>query len=49
MGLNSRVWWIPRPGTEIFFVVNQGWEVDRETFAPTDSQVTLKVGTTFRF
>jgi hypothetical protein len=48
MGLNSRLWWIPEPGTELFLVLNQGWEWDTVDFSPEDTQVTLKVGTTIR-
>jgi len=48
LGLNSRVWWIPRPETELFLVLNQGWEVDSGAFSPLESQVTLKIGYTLR-
>ena len=49
LGLNSRLWWIPRAGTEAFLVVNQGWDWDAAGFAPDDAEVTLKLGTTLRF
>ncbi|MEW6073257.1 MAG: hypothetical protein AB1726_11795 [Planctomycetota bacterium] len=49
LGLNSRLWWIPRPGHEVFFVLNRGWTADSEGIAPGDQQVILKVGTSFRF
>jgi len=49
LGLNSRIWWIPKPGTELFLVLNQGWTADARGFAPEDRQTILKVGTTFRF
>ena len=49
MGLNSRLWWIPKPQAEFFLVFNQGWRVDADTFSPESSQVTFKVGYTLRF
>ena len=49
LGLNSRLWWIPRAGQEVFLVVNQGWDADYARIAPGDGQVILKVGTTLRF
>lgn len=49
LGLNSRLWWIPKPGTEYFLVVNQGWNWDTSSFTPETTQVTFKVGTTIRF
>ena len=49
LGLNSRLWWIIQPGREVFLVLNQGWFRDSSRFAPTDTQLTLKVGYTLRF
>jgi len=49
LGLNSRLWWIPKPGREVFLVVNQSWEADSRGIAPGDGQIILKIGTTFRF
>ncbi|MCE9595155.1 MAG: carbohydrate binding family 9 domain-containing protein [Planctomycetes bacterium] len=50
LGLNSRLWWILRPGSEFFFVVNQGWDADPDwRFAPRSTQVAFKVGYTLRF
>ena len=48
IGLNSRLWWIPRPGTELFLVVNQGWEAHADHIVGEDRAVSVKVGTTFR-
>ena len=49
LGLNSRLWWIPTPGTEFFLVFNQGWRTDfDDRFAPEQSQLTFKLGYTFR-
>ena len=49
MGLNSRLWWILEPGREFFFVINQAWTANAQTFAPGDTQVSAKLGYTFRF
>ena len=48
LGLNSRLWWILRPGSEAFLVLNQGWDADGGLH-PTIGQWTFKLGTTFRF
>ncbi|HGY92191.1 MAG TPA: hypothetical protein ENK43_13560 [Planctomycetes bacterium] len=49
VGINSRFRWIIEPGREVFFVVNQGFEVTRSRFESTSTAVTVKVGWTFRF
>lgn len=50
MGFNSRVRWEVTPGDEVYFVVNQGYDVeDGHRFHSTESSLTLKVGMTFRF
>jgi hypothetical protein len=49
VGLNSRIRWTYRPGSDVFFVVNQGWDYDEGRFHRLASEVTLKVGATFRF
>lgn len=50
MGINSRVRWELEPGREVFFVVNQGYDVeDGHRFHSTTSSLTVKVGLTFRF
>jgi hypothetical protein len=49
VGLNSRIRWTYRPGSDVFFVVNQGWDYDDARFHRVASEITLKVGTTFRF
>ncbi|GHF23023.1 hypothetical protein GCM10017044_16790 [Kordiimonas sediminis] len=50
-GVNSRLRYNPQPGRDLYFVVNQGFEVDEETdnFVSTDREVSLKVGYTLRF
>ena len=50
MGVNSRFSWIVQPGNELFFVVNQGYDVDGlDRIRPTVTDVSTKVGWTFRF
>jgi hypothetical protein len=49
LGINSRIRWIVDPGNEIFLVFNQGWDVDDTDFHALRSELTLKVGWTFRF
>ncbi|MCZ6834556.1 MAG: DUF5916 domain-containing protein [Planctomycetota bacterium] len=49
MGLNSRFKWIVQPGSEVFFVLNQGYDVIDSRIHSAFTQVTSKVGWTFRF
>jgi hypothetical protein len=49
MGLNSRLRWTYRPGCDLFVVVNQGWGFDEWRFNPLGTELTVKVGATFRF
>ena len=49
LSLNSRLWWILAPGSEAFFVVNQGWQHASPHFAASTTDVALKFGYTFRF
>jgi hypothetical protein len=49
MSLNSRWWWIVRPGVQAFLVFNQGWDQTAASFAPTESELALKFGYTLRF
>jgi hypothetical protein len=50
LGLNSRLWWIPKPGVEGFLVINQGWLAEPGfEIAPLVTEVALKFGWTFRF
>lgn len=49
MGINSRFRWIIEPGREFFFVVNQGFLVNRDRFTSLGTEVTIKLGWTFRF
>lgn len=49
LGLNSRLRWIVKSGSEIFFVVNQGWERDDSTITSLVTEISLKIGWTVRF
>jgi len=49
LGLNSRLWWILEPGSNLYLVLNQGWFYSPDRFAPTDTELTVKVGYTLRF
>jgi len=49
LGLNSRIRWTWSPGNDVFLVVNNGWQYETGDFRSTDTGVTLKVGSTFRF
>ncbi len=53
LGVNSRLRWTLRPGTDVFVVWNRGWErpvQDRRwpSFAPTDDQLVVKLRYTWR-
>ena len=51
MGFNSRLYWIPEPGREMFIVLNWGLaDLDRDNdFVTTNNDLTLKYNYTFRF
>jgi hypothetical protein len=49
LGINSRIRWILEPGNEPFLVFNQGWAVEEAAFRALRSELTLKLGWTFRF
>ena len=48
-GLNSRFKWTIRPGSDFFIVLNQGFIVTSDTLSLEETQVTTKIGWTFRF
>lgn len=48
-GINSRVRWIVRPGSELFLVFNQNYDVTGTRFRRAVSEVSLKTGWTFQF
>jgi hypothetical protein len=51
MGFNSRLYWIPEPGREMYLVLNWGMvDLDKDnSFTSTNSDLTLKYNYTFRF
>jgi hypothetical protein len=49
VGLNSCVRYTYRPGSDVFFVVNQGWDYDERQFRRLATAITTKVGATARF
>jgi len=49
VGINSRLRWEIEPGNELFFVFNQGYDVDNSSVKPRTSQAIGKVRWTFRF
>lgn len=48
-GINSRVKWIVRPGSDVFLVFNQGFDVEGNRFRRGLSELNLKAGWTFQF
>ncbi len=49
MGINSRFRWIVEPGSELFLVLNQGYDIIDSRPHSGFTEVTSKVGWTFRF
>ena len=50
IGLQSRLRWIIKPGNEVFFVVNHGWQRDIfDRFESITTDVRAKINYTFRF
>ena len=49
VGINSRVRWIIEPGNEVYFVLNQAIDRDDRSFRVRQTELTTKVGWTFRF
>jgi hypothetical protein len=48
LGLQSRFRWILRPGNDLFFVVNRGWERLDDRFRAASDRLTVKLQYTFR-
>jgi hypothetical protein len=48
-GLNSRIRWEFDPGQEVFIVLNQGFRNEDGSYRSTTSELTFKVGLTFRY
>ncbi|MEM7230073.1 MAG: DUF5916 domain-containing protein [Planctomycetota bacterium] len=49
VGINSKVRWIIEPGNELFVVLNQGYDVIDDDLRSGFTELTSKVGWTFRF
>lgn len=49
LGVNARFRWIVQPGNEVFFIVNQGYDADRDSIRPTATETSLKAAWTLRF
>lgn len=49
LGVNLRVKWTVKPGNEMFFIINQGYDTSADNFRPTQNDVSLKGAWTFRF
>lgn len=49
VGLNSRIRWELRPGDEVFFVLNQGFDAEDGRFRTLSTALTFKLGLTFRY
>ena len=49
VGLNSRLRWEYRPGSQIFMVVNQSYLREDNSIRVLDTELNLKVGATIRF
>jgi len=47
--INSRIRWEIRPGQEIYFVYDEGFDVDEWTLRSNRQRVTFKLGLTYRF
>lgn len=49
LDVHSRLRWEVESGREVFFVVNQSWDVDNSDLGPTVTDLTAKIGWTVRF
>lgn len=49
LGWNSRLRWEVQPGSILFLVLNQGWEIEEGSYMPLVTNFTAKVRWTFRF
>lgn len=49
LGVNSRFRWELEPGTDLFVVLNHGFEVEDDTLRSERSELTIKFGMTLRF
>jgi Domain of unknown function (DUF5916)/Carbohydrate family 9 binding domain-like len=49
IGVNSKVHWIIQPGNEVYFVINQAVDREDDSYTFTETDITAKIGWTFRF
>ena len=49
LGVNFRVKWIVQPGNEVFFIVNEGYDIFGDSFRPVQNDTSMKAAWTFRF
>ena len=49
MGVNFRIKWTVKPGNDLYFIVNQGYDTEGDNFRPTKNVSSLKAAWTFRF
>lgn len=49
LGINSRVYWVPEAGRELFFVINHNLSNSTDELVSTRADMTFKVNYTFRF
>ncbi|MBT5030670.1 MAG: hypothetical protein HOM55_00065, partial [Proteobacteria bacterium] len=50
LGINSRLQWIPRAGSEFYIIYNGGWlDRDETGFSQVGESATVKISHTFRF
>lgn len=47
--LNSRIRWTYRPGSDLFLVVNNGWDFNEWSFKRLSTELAVKIVATFRF
>jgi len=49
LGLNSRLRWTVKPGSDVFLVFNKGFQVVDDRFEDLRTEAAVKVGWTLRF
>jgi hypothetical protein len=47
--VNFRIKYIIKPGDELFFIVDQGYDTSLDSFRPTTNQTSIKGAWTIRF
>lgn len=49
LGTNFRIKWTVKPGNDLYFVVNQGYDTSDDGFRPTSGDISVKGSWTYRF